>query len=170
MVAYVQALQFWAEKAHLPTQGQPCLLVGSIVELREEMKCYVSFSDEDIFSDMALLEEPLVTQSKEATPRSAQPTQADSPVKEAVMKVTEELTKREKLPNQFPGWKKVVQPSRLVVATGQLPPILQDPKQRPVDGVLGRGCFDSSALMSQRCTSPSQNPHHPQKSWRWSGK
>ena len=68
MVAYAQALQFWAEKANLPTQGQPCLLVGSVVELWEEMKCYVSFSDEDIFSGMALLEEPLVTQAKEAAP------------------------------------------------------------------------------------------------------
>ena len=46
MVAYAQALQFWAEKATLPTQGQPCLLVGSILELREAMECYVSFPDE----------------------------------------------------------------------------------------------------------------------------
>ena len=28
-VAYAQALQFWAEKANLSTQGQPCLLAGS---------------------------------------------------------------------------------------------------------------------------------------------
>ena len=34
MVAYAQALQFWVEKANLPTQGQPCLLAGSVVELR----------------------------------------------------------------------------------------------------------------------------------------
>ena len=98
-MAYAQALQFWVEKANLPTQGQPCLSAGSIVELREEMKYYVSFSDEDVFSGMALLEEPPVTQSKEATPESAQTTQADSPVKEAIMKATEESTKREKLPN-----------------------------------------------------------------------
>ena len=43
-------------------------LAGSIVELREKMKCYVSFSDQDVFSGMALLEEPLITQSKEAAP------------------------------------------------------------------------------------------------------
>ena len=71
-VAYAQALQFWVEKANLPTQGQPCLLAGSVVELREEMKCYVSLSDEDVFSGVALLEEPFNTQSKEATPESAQ--------------------------------------------------------------------------------------------------
>ena len=103
MVAYAKALQFWVEKASLPTQGQPCLLAGSIAELREEMKCYVSFSDGDIFSDMALPEEPLITQSKEAAPKSAQPTQADSPVKEAIAKVPKEPTKKKKPPNQFPG-------------------------------------------------------------------
>ena len=46
-VAYTQALQFWVEKADLPTGGKPCHLVGSIVELWEEMKCYISFSDEE---------------------------------------------------------------------------------------------------------------------------
>ena len=122
-MAYAQALQFWVEKANLPTQGEPCLLAGSIVELREEMKCYVSFSDEDIFRCVALPEEPPVTQSKEAAPKSAQPAQADSPVKEAVVKVTKESTKREKLPNQFPGWKEVIHLSRPVVATGQIPPL-----------------------------------------------
>ena len=49
MVAYAQALQFWAEKASLPTLGQPFLLVGSILELREVMKYYVSFSDDAVF-------------------------------------------------------------------------------------------------------------------------
>ena len=80
MVAYAQALQFWVEKANLPTQGQPCLLVGSVLELREEMKHYVSFPDEAIFSGMALPEEPSTTQSEEATPKSAQPMQTNSPV------------------------------------------------------------------------------------------
>ena len=61
MVAYAQTLQFWVEKANLPTQGQPCLLAGSIVELRDEMKCYVSFPDEAVFSGMALPEEPSTT-------------------------------------------------------------------------------------------------------------
>ena len=129
-VAYPQALQFGAEKANLPTQGQPHLLVGSIVELREGMKCYVS-SDKDVFSGVALPEEPSITQSKEAALESAQPMQTDSPVEEAIMKVSKELTKKEQPLNQFPGSKEVIHPSRLVVATGQIPPILQGPKQRP---------------------------------------
>ena len=127
-MAYAQALQFWVEKANLPTQGQVHLLAGSIMELREEVKCYVSFTDKDIFSGMALPEEPSITKPKESAPESAQLTQAYSPVKEAIAKVTEEPTKKEKPPNQFPGWKEVVHPSRLVVAAGQIPPLLRGPK------------------------------------------
>ena len=128
MVAYAKAFQFWMEKANLPSQGQPCLLAGSIVELKE-MKLYVSFTDEDVFSGVALLEESPVTQPKEATPRSAQLIQADSPAKEAITEVTEGPT-REKPPNWFPGWEKVLHSSRPVVAAGQVPPLSGSPKQR----------------------------------------
>ena len=99
VVDYARALQFWVEKANLPTQGQPCILVGSVVELREEMKHYISFPDEAVFSGVALLEEPSTTQPEEAIPKSAQPMQTDSPVEEATMKITKELTKKEQPPN-----------------------------------------------------------------------
>ena len=56
MVAYVQALQYWAEKTDLPTGGKPCLLVESVKELQEEMKCYLSFSDKEVFKDVTLLD------------------------------------------------------------------------------------------------------------------
>ena len=69
------------------------------MELREEMKCSISFPDEAIFSGVALPEEPSITQSKEAAPESAQPMQTISPVEEAVTKVTKELTKKEQPPN-----------------------------------------------------------------------
>ena len=99
-VAYAQALQFWAEKANPPTRGQPCLLVGSVLELREEMKPYVSFPDEAIFSSVAFPEESLTTQSEEAAPKSTQPAYTDSPVEEAAVKITEEEpTRREQPPN-----------------------------------------------------------------------
>ena len=103
MVAYDKALQFWAEKANLPTEGQLHLLVGSTVELREEMKFYVSFTDEDIFSGVALLEESPMTQTKEAKPEGAQPTQANSPIREATTEVTKEPPREKKPLNQFPG-------------------------------------------------------------------
>ena len=93
------------------------------MELRKEMKCYVSFTDEDIFSGVALLEESPITQPKEATPEGAQPAQANSPAKEANADVTMEPTMEKKPLNQFPGWEKVLHPSRPVVATGQFPPI-----------------------------------------------
>ena len=70
MVAYAWALQFWVEKADSPTGGKPGLLVGSIVELREEMKCYASFSDEDVFNGVALLEEIPINPPKEALPKA----------------------------------------------------------------------------------------------------
>ena len=99
-VAYAQAIQFWVEKANLPSQGQPCLLAGSILELREEMKHYVSLPDETIFSSMALPEEPLTTQSEETAPKNAQPAYGNSPAEQAAGKVTEEEpTRREQPPN-----------------------------------------------------------------------
>ena len=131
MVAYAKDLQFWVEKANLPTQGQPCLLAGSIVELREEMKWYVYYTDEDVFSGMALPEESPVTQPKEPTPGSAQLIQADSPAKEAIVEVTKGPTRERKPPNWFPGWEKVLHPSRPVAAAGQVPSLLGSPMQRP---------------------------------------
>ena len=62
------------------------------MELREEMKCYISFPDEAVLNGMALLEEPSTTQPKEAAPKSAQPMQTNSPIEEAAAKITEEPT------------------------------------------------------------------------------
>ena len=121
-VAYAEALQFWVEKANLPTEGQPHLLAGSVVELREEVRCYIFCTDEDIFSGVALPEESPVTQPQEATPKGALPAQANSPVKEATADVTMEPTSKKKPPNQFPGWEKVLDPSSPVVAAGKIPP------------------------------------------------
>ena len=117
MVAYAQALQFWVEKVDLPTGGTPGLLVGSVVELWEEMKCYISFSDEDVFDGITLPEESPIITPEEVTMESAMPTPADPPA----MKVTLELTEEKRPPNKFPGWEKVLCPSRPIVATGQIP-------------------------------------------------
>ena len=76
-VAYAWGLQFWMEKVDLPTGGKPCLLAGNVVELWEEMKCYISFSDEDVFNGIALPEEPPIITPKEATLKGAQPTPAN---------------------------------------------------------------------------------------------
>ena len=89
-VAYAQALQFGVEKAKLPTLGKPCLLVGSILELWEAMRCYVSFPNDAVFGSVALPDESLTTQSGKTVPERAQPTYTDSSVEEAAVKVTKE--------------------------------------------------------------------------------
>ena len=89
-VAYAQALQLWVEKADPPTLGQPHLLVGSILELREAMKCYISFPDDAIFGGMALPDESLTNQSETAIPKSTKPVSTDSPIEEAAVKVAKE--------------------------------------------------------------------------------
>ena len=70
-VAYTRALQFWAEKFNLPTGGKPCLFAGSMIELWEEMECYLTFSDKEVFKGIALPEEIPTISPKEVTPQSA---------------------------------------------------------------------------------------------------
>ena len=54
VVAYARALQHWVEKIDPPAGGRPCLLAESVKELREEVKCYFSFSDEEVFQGVGL--------------------------------------------------------------------------------------------------------------------
>ena len=152
MLAYAQALQFWAEKANLPTQVQPHLLAGSVLELWEAMECYISFPINAVSGGMALPEESLTTQLEKGAPKSTQPASTNSPIEEAAMKVAEKeaaptarppeepstsqtpnekSTRMEHSPNRFPQWREVIHPSRLVTATRQIPSISQSSKQRP---------------------------------------
>ena len=78
MVAYAQALQFWMEKVDLPAKGKPCLLAESVKELQEGMRCYLSFSDEDVFKGVALLEDVPAIQTEEANPQNARSTPAST--------------------------------------------------------------------------------------------
>ena len=78
-VAYVQALQFWAEKSNPPTPSQPCLLTGSILELREVMEPYVSFSDDTILDGVAPLKGFLKHQVEDTIPKSAWPASTINP-------------------------------------------------------------------------------------------
>ena len=49
VVAYARALQHWVEENNLPVGGGPHLLAKSVMELREEVKWYLSFTDEEVF-------------------------------------------------------------------------------------------------------------------------
>ena len=85
-VAYVQALQSWVEKSNLPTLGQPCLLAESILELREVMMPYVSFSNDTILSGVTPLEVSLEDQPETTICESVQPASAYPPLKRPLQK------------------------------------------------------------------------------------
>ena len=127
-MAYAWALQFWAEKVDPPTGGKPHLWVGSIIELQKGMKCYLSFSDEDVFKGVALLEEAPINPPEEVTPGGAQPTPADIPVKEAAVDTTMKPAAEKRPLNKFPGWEKVLHPSRPIVAARQIPLLSKVPR------------------------------------------
>ena len=54
MVVYTRALQHWVEQNNLPARGEPHLLVKSVLELREEVRWYLSFTNEEVFWGVAL--------------------------------------------------------------------------------------------------------------------
>ena len=56
VVAYTRALQYWAEQNDPPTGGESCLLAKGVLELREEVKWYLTFTDEEVFQGVAVLE------------------------------------------------------------------------------------------------------------------
>ena len=139
MIAYAHTLQFWAEKVNLPTEGKPCLLVGSMIELREEMECYLSFSDEDMFKGIAPSEETSVIPLGEVTPQSIQPTPAGAPMKEAAMDMTMEPAAEKRPPNKFPVGKKCYIPTDLWLLLGRFPLCQEALRQRPHSWSMGEG-------------------------------
>ena len=90
MVAYAQALQHWVEKTDPPAGGKPCLFAESMKELREELKCYLSFSNEEVFKGLALLEETSTALVEEAIPQSMGMMPASTPKGGAIARATKE--------------------------------------------------------------------------------
>ena len=78
-------------------------------ELQEEMRCYLSFSDEEVLKGMILLEEMSAIPTEEANPQSAT-TPASTSEEEAIMGVAREPAVERRSP-RFPGWEKVLHPS-----------------------------------------------------------
>ena len=56
VVAYARALQYWAEQNNLPTGGGSRLLAKGILKLREEVKWYLTFTDEEVFQGVPIPE------------------------------------------------------------------------------------------------------------------
>ena len=100
----------WAEKTDLPTGGKPRLLAESVKELQEEMRCYLSFSDEEVFEGMTPPEEMSAGPVKKAEPHSMAAMPAIALEVQATTKTAGEPAVERKSP-KFPGWEKVLHPS-----------------------------------------------------------
>ena len=99
MVAYARALQHWAEQNNPPAGGELQLLAKSVLELREEVKWYLSFTDEEVFWGVALpkKEEEESPKTISATNIPKVPCVPESPLEERAPK--------------FLAWEKVLHPS-----------------------------------------------------------
>ena len=52
MITYARGLQYWAEKHNLPESPDSCPLVGGVVELREAVREYITFTNWDILQGL----------------------------------------------------------------------------------------------------------------------
>ena len=118
------------------------------------MKCYLSFSDEDVFHGVALPEETPIIPPKEVMPQSTQPVPAITPVKKAAM----EPAAKKRPPNQFPGWEKVLHPSRPIVTTGETLPLSRGMKQRPHSQSPGGGLVWQPQTKEKGVSTIQSNP------------
>ena len=55
MVTYARGLQYWVEKLNLPRSPDLCPLVGSIVELRENVQVHVTFNHWDVVQGLGAI-------------------------------------------------------------------------------------------------------------------
>ena len=109
VVVYARALQHWVKQNNPPAGGGPQLLVKSMLELREEVKWYLSFTNEEVFWGVALPEK-----EEEESPKTLSTTDVPK-VHHALEPALEERAPK------FLGWEKVLCPSHPVVATRKIP-------------------------------------------------
>ena len=109
VVAYTRPLQYWAEQNDLPTGGEPRLLAKGMLELREEVEWYLTFTDEEVFQGVPI---PEVYEEKGLTTPS--PTNIPKTLLILEPQPKEQTTK-------FIGWDKVLHPSWPVITAGKTP-------------------------------------------------
>ena len=80
-------------------------------ELQEDMRCYLTFSDEDVFKGIAIPEETSAIQTEEDDPQSAMSTPVSTPEEEDTAGMGRESIAEKRPQNKFPGWEKVIHPS-----------------------------------------------------------
>ena len=81
-LAYVQALQYWAEKANVPMPGQPCLLARCVQEPRWEMKPYVTLTDDAVLEGITPQQELMEGWTRESSPEETLPAVIPKEVKD----------------------------------------------------------------------------------------
>ena len=104
-------------------------MTESVKELQEVMRCYLSFSDEEVFKGMVPLEEMSTIPTEEADPQSAGTTPAGTPEEEAIVGAARESAVQRRS-SKFPGWEKVLHLSQPMVAVGQIPHPSRGPRLR----------------------------------------
>ena len=113
MITNATALQCFAERHSLPGKDKPCPLVKSMIKLREEVKFYLSCTDEEVFQGVDIPEEdrdkPLASTTSAANTLGAT--------------VAEKTLPTQKATPAYARWDTVLHPSQPVMATGEvLPP------------------------------------------------
>ena len=132
VVAYARALQCWAVEINPPAGGGPCLLQESMKELREEVKWYLSFSDEDVFWGVAL--------HKKEEDQSLKTISTDVPKAPCVPEST-----TERRSPKFFGWEKV----------GDLPTI------QSLEAKSGTNSAPTDCTSTSKASSLSTKDSHP---------
>ena len=127
------------------------------------MSYYLSFSNEDVFKGIAPPEETSVIPPEEVTPQSTQPTPAGALTKEAIVDTTMEPAVEKRPPNKFPGWEKVLHPSRPVVVTGQIHPLSRGPRWRPCSWSMGEGLVQIPQTEEPSVLTTQSEPPSPTK-------
>ena len=146
VVAYARALQYRAEQNNLPAGSEPHLLARSILELREEVRWYLSFTNEEVFKGV-----PLPEEEEEESLQTPGPTDLPKapPVPEPVL---------EKWAPKFVGWEKVLHTSQPVVATRDIPQPTKTPRPKVEAKQIPQ-------MISMRLlVSPPKTPTQPQPS------
>ena len=84
------------------------------------MRCYLSFSDKEVFEGVTLLEEVSTDPAEEAESHIMTTVLVIAPKEQATREASQGPAVERKSP-KFPRWEKVLHPSQPVVAAGQLP-------------------------------------------------
>ena len=91
-----------------------------VKELWEEMSCYLSFLDKEVFEGITPLEGMPTTLVEEAKPHSVMAIPSATSIEQAAKEASQKPAKERKCP-KIPRWEKVLHPSQPVVVAGQPP-------------------------------------------------